>query len=71
MRINKKNKLDKAFENKSSQELVLAPADALQGVSEVDGIKLERSFKIKTIEDMAHCEYFNKALAIQRKAKGK
>ena len=71
MIVDKKNKLDKAFEKKSAQELVLAPADALQGVSEGDGVKLERSFKIKTIEDMAQCEYFNKALAIKRKVEGR
>ena len=63
-------KLDKAFENKSAKELVDAPADALQGVSENDGIKLKKSFNIETIKDMAECEWYNKALVIKRKAEG-
>lgn len=66
-----KSKLDKAFEEKSAIELVSAPADALQGVSENDGIKLKRSFNIETIEDMANCEWYNKALAVKRKVEGK
>ena len=61
-----KNKLDKAFEDKSAKELVDAPADALQGVSEGDGVKLSRSFNIETIKDMAECEWYNKALAIKK-----
>lgn len=63
-----KNKLDKAFENKKAEELVDAPADALQGVSEADGVKLLRSFNIQTIKDMAECEWYNKALAVKKKA---
>ena len=66
-----KNKLDKAFENKTAGELVLAPAAALQGVSDGDGEKLQRSFNIETIKDMAECEWYLKALAIKRKADGK
>ena len=63
-----KNKLDKAFESKTAKELVDAPADALQGVSEGDGAKLLRSFNIETIKDMAECEWYNKALAVKKKA---
>ncbi len=70
MIIDKSNKLDKAFENKSSEELVSAPADALQGVSEKDAEKLKRSFKIETIEDMAKCEWYLKALAIKAAVEG-
>lgn len=66
-----KNKLDKAFENKTAEELVLAPAAALQGVSDGDGEKLQRSFNIETIKDMAECEWYLKALAIKRKVDGK
>ena len=66
--IDKKNKLDKDFEGMSSKQLVDAPADALQGVSEGDGKKLLRSFKIQTIKDMAECEWYNKALAVKKKA---
>ena len=63
-----KNKLDKAFENKSAKELVDASTDALQGVSEADSVKLLRSFNIETIKDMAECEWYNKALAVKKKA---
>ena len=70
MIVNKKDKLDKAFEDKSAKELVLAPAAALQGVSDADGDKLERSFNIETIEDMANCEWYNKALVVRRKVLG-
>lgn len=66
-----KNKLDKAFEDKTAKELVLAPAAALQGVSDKDNERLQRSFKIETIKDMAECEWYQKALAIKRKAEGK
>lgn len=66
-----KNKLDKAFEKKSAKELIEAPADALQGVSAGDGKKLLRSFNIKTIKDMADCEWYNKALAVKKKVVGR
>lgn len=66
-----KNKVDKAFERKSAKQLLSAPVSALQGVSEKDSVRLEKSFKIKTIEDMANCEWYNKALAIKKKAAGK
>lgn len=66
-----KNKVDKAYEGKSAKEMVLAPAEALQGVSEGDGEKLLKSFNIVTIKDMAECEWFNKALAIKRKVEGR
>ena len=68
---NKKEKLDKDFENTSAEELVVAPAAALQGVSDGDGVKLKRSFNIDTIEDMANCEWYNKALAVKRKVEGR
>ena len=70
MIVNKKEKLDKDFENASAKELVGAPAAALQGVSDADGVKLKRSFNIETIEDMANCEWYNKALAVKRKVLG-
>ena len=63
-----KNKLDKAFEGKPAKELVSAPAAALQGVSDNDGVLLSRSFNIETIEDMAECEWYRKALAGKGKA---
>ncbi len=68
---NKKDKLDKDYEKATVEELVKAPAAALQGVSDGDGEKLKRSFNIETIEDMANCEWYNKALAVKRRAEGK
>ena len=68
---NKKEKLDKDYENTSVEELVKAPVAALQGVSDGDMAKLKKSFNIETIEDMANCEWYNKALAVKRKVEGR
>lgn len=68
--FDKKNKLDKAFEEVPVEDLVSAPAAALQGVSDGDGEKLKRSFGLETIRDMAECEWYLKALAVKRKAEG-
>ena len=68
---NKKEKLDKDYENTSIEELVKAPVAALQGVSDGDMAKLKKSFNIETIEDMANCEWYNKALAVKRKVEGR
>lgn len=63
-----KEKLVKAFEGKKAKELVSAPAYALQGVSERDNELLQKSYAIDTVEDMANCEFYRKALAVKRKA---
>lgn len=63
-----KDKLIKAYEGKRAKELVSAPSYALQGVSERDGELLQKSYAIETIEDMARCEFYRKALAVKRKA---
>ncbi len=62
MNINKA--LDQAWESKSLKEILEAPVDALQGVSEGDAEKLRAAFNIKTIKDLATCKYFKWAQAI-------
>jgi hypothetical protein len=56
--------LDKAFEQKTLAELVDAPVDALQGVSEGDAELLKKAFGIKTIGDLGTNKYFLWAQAI-------
>ncbi|HSK58091.1 MAG TPA: hypothetical protein VK935_03460 [Actinomycetospora sp.] len=46
-----KDKLDKAYEDKSFSEIADAPVAALQGVSEDDAQKLKDAFNVKTIRD--------------------
>ncbi len=62
MNINKA--VDKAFESKSLKELVDAPVDALQGVSEGDAKLLQEAFNVKTIGDLANLKYVKWAQAI-------
>lgn len=56
--------LDKAFENKSFEELADAPVDALQGLSKGDADLLEKGFKIRTIRDLAESKFVLRAQAI-------
>ena len=58
------NKLDKAWEGKSAQELAAAPVSALQGVSEGDAQLLAQAFGIKTIADLGNNKYFRWAQGI-------
>jgi hypothetical protein len=62
--MNIDNALDKAYEGKSLKELLDAPVEALQGVSEGDAQKLQEAFNIKTIKDLATSKYFTWARAI-------
>jgi hypothetical protein len=62
MNINKA--LDKAYEKKTFKELVNAPVDALEGVSEGDAEKLKAAFNVKTIGDLANLKYVKWAQAI-------
>ncbi len=52
-----KDWLDKAYEGKSPEELLNAPVDAIQGVSEGDAKLLKEAFNIKTIKDFASCKF--------------
>lgn len=62
--MNINNALDKAWEGKTLKEILDAPVDALQGVSEGDAEKLKAAFNIKTVKDLAACKYFIWAKAI-------
>jgi len=62
MNINKA--VDKAYEGKSLKELVGAPVDALQGLSENDAKLLKDAFNVKTIEDLANLKFVKWAQAI-------
>ena len=62
--MNIKNAVDKAYEGKSFKELINAPVDALQGLSESDAKLLKEAFNIKTIGDLGNSKYFRWARAI-------
>lgn len=44
---------DKAYEDKSIDELVKAPVATISGVSESDAVDLKKAFGIETVEDFA------------------
>jgi hypothetical protein len=52
------NKLDKAWEGKTIEEIAKAPVSALQGVSESDADHLAAAFGIKTVADLGTNKYF-------------
>ena len=58
------DKVDKAYEGKSPDELLKAPVAALQGVSESDAAHLKAAFGIDTIGDLGTNKYFRWAQAI-------
>jgi hypothetical protein len=58
------DKVDKAYENMSPQELVKAPVAALQGVSESDAEHLKAAFGIDTIEELGTNKFFRWAQAL-------
>ncbi len=62
------NKLDKAWEDKSIEELADAPVAALQGVSDGDAEKLQQAFNIKTVRDLGTNKYFVWAQSIAKLA---
>jgi hypothetical protein len=53
--------LDKAWEDKPLSDIVAAPVDALQGVSEGDAKLLKEAFNIKTVGDLGRNKYFRAA----------
>lgn len=55
---------DKAYEDKSIEELVKAPVAAISGVSESDAEDLKKAFGIKTVEDLATNKYVRLAQGI-------
>jgi hypothetical protein len=56
--------LDKAYEDKSLDEVVKAPVSALAGVTEADGKVLQEAFNIRTIGDLGSNKYFRAASAL-------
>ena len=68
MNINKC--LDKAYEKMPLKEIVNAPVDALQGLSERHAGLLNEAFKIKTVGDLAKLKYVKWAQAICILAEG-
>jgi hypothetical protein len=50
--------LDKAYENKSLDEILDAPVAALAGISEGDAEHLASAFGIKTVRDLGNNKYF-------------
>ncbi|NKE08475.1 MULTISPECIES: hypothetical protein [Kocuria] len=57
-------KLDKAWQDKSLEEVAAAPVDALKGVSESDAQHLKEAFNIKTVKDLGTNKFFRWAQAI-------
>jgi len=50
--------LDKAYEDKTLQEVLAAPVSALAGVTDADGELLQKAFNIKTVGDLGKNKYF-------------
>jgi nucleotidyltransferase/DNA polymerase involved in DNA repair len=56
--------LDKAFEEKSFEELADAPVDALAGISKSDAEALTKALGIKTIRQLADHKVIRTAQAL-------
>jgi hypothetical protein len=56
--------LDKAYEDKSLNEVLQAPVSALAGVSEGDAELLRSAFAIRTVHDLGRNKYFKAAAAL-------
>ena len=56
--------LDKKFRDKTWSEVANAPVSAINGVSEKDGVYLQRAFNIKTIQDLAENKFVRVAQTI-------
>jgi hypothetical protein len=61
--------LDKAWEEKSLEEILAAPVSALAGVTDADGDLLKQAFGIKTVADLGSNKYFAVAGALVELAK--
>lgn len=55
---------DKAYEDKSIEELVKAPVAAISGISESDAADLKKAFGIDTVEELANNKYVRLAQGI-------
>ena len=56
--------VDKAYEQKSFDELADAPVDALEGLSKGDAEALQQAFRIRTIRQLAESKFVLRAQAI-------
>ncbi len=56
--VNLEKGLDKAYENKSLEEILAAPPSALAGLTERHDAALEEALGIKTIADLGSNKYF-------------
>jgi hypothetical protein len=56
--VNLEKGLDKAYENKSLNELLSAPPSALAGLTEKHDAVLAETFNIKTVADLGSNKYF-------------
>jgi hypothetical protein len=50
--------LDKAYEDKTLEEVLAAPVSVLAGVTDADGELLQKAFNIKTVGDLGKNKYF-------------
>lgn len=62
------DKFDKAYEDKSVDDLASAPVASLQGVSDSDAEHLKAAFNIKTVKDLGTNKYFLWAHAVAKLA---
>ncbi|GAA3707916.1 hypothetical protein GCM10022204_27440 [Microlunatus aurantiacus] len=56
--------LDKAWEDKSLDEVLAAPVGALAGVSDADAAALQQAFNIKTVGDLGRNKHVRAARAL-------
>jgi len=56
--------LDKAWEDKTLEEILDAPVTALAGVSDGDATRLQEAFNIRTVRDLGSNKYFAAAGAL-------
>ncbi len=58
------HKLIKEYEGKELDEILKAPTNALEGVSESDSKKLAKAFNVKTVEELGNLKFINWAKGI-------
>lgn len=57
--------VDREYRNKDFRELMKAPVQAINGLSENDAKYLKEAFAVTTIEDLANNKFFRAAEAIK------
>ena len=62
------DKFDKAYEDKSVDDLASLPVASLQGVSDSDAEHLKAAFNINTVKDLGTNKYFLWAHAVAKLA---